>query len=99
MQCPKCQYKFKFKQIPVENRFLKAGYTIFLCNNCEELLSPDKRYIIFMNSGLCLLTAGSLFIPPIFNIPYLAIALVALGLFFSIFAHQTMKAVIYEGEL
>jgi rubredoxin len=54
MKCPKCEYKFKMAEVPLEERKFKALYAEFLCPNCRVLLKPAAFQIILINLSIFL---------------------------------------------
>jgi hypothetical protein len=55
VKCPECSKKFKFKNVPFEDRVMNAFYTSFKCPKCRVLLKPDKRFQILSSLSLLII--------------------------------------------
>ncbi len=58
MICPRCNYAFKFREIPLEERSMKALYSEFLCPNCSILLKPSSLQLTLINIAVVLFSVS-----------------------------------------
>ena len=55
MKCPECSKKFKFKNVPMEDRIINAFSTTFKCPECRILLKPDTKFQLLSNASLLII--------------------------------------------
>lgn len=55
MKCPECSKKFKFKNVPFQDRVMDAFSTSFKCPKCRVLLKPDQKFQIISNLSLLII--------------------------------------------
>ena len=96
MKCPNCQKQFKFKEVPLNERYLKASVTIFPCIHCRILLEPGRTYKLSMNGGILLATIGiccMVFTPKML---YIGIPISVVGVILSVYGHFNLSPIIYK---
>lgn len=62
MQCPNCNKKYAFFEVPFENRNMKFLITEFICPYCGALISPDKKFELLIACSMFLFTLSLILI-------------------------------------
>jgi hypothetical protein len=60
MICPRCSHIFKFREIPLEERRMKALYSEFLCPNCSILLKPSSLQVTLISIAIGLFSVSGI---------------------------------------
>lgn len=58
MECPSCKQRYKFIEVPIHYRKMKALVTEFICPYCYVWLRPDRRFAVLMAGFVVLFIAS-----------------------------------------
>ena len=104
MICKKCKQKFRYIDIPIDERIYKAFYSIVFCPACGVLLRPTRMHTVTITIAML-----SIFLPVIYftllyfsdykmasNIPF---AFLALGVILFFLSFRFVKTEIVTGYI